>query len=136
MDRYQRRKLYRLEAPPGTRFYFQFNGTLYELLVINMSLGGSLGALVRLNKTMETQLEAYSPKTLENVNLEFPLNGGDSKVNIKQCRIIRREKNPLTQKYEMALEFKEITETEEKKFTEIFYNLQRNFLRKRKLMKM
>jgi c-di-GMP-binding flagellar brake protein YcgR len=135
IDRYQRRNLFRLEAPPGTRFHFQFNGALYELLGINVSLGGSLGALARLNKTMEKELQIHSPKTLENVELGFPGSDGDSRVNVKQCRIIRREKNPLTQKYEFALEFTEMTEAEEKKFTEIFYKLQRNFLRKRRLMK-
>jgi c-di-GMP-binding flagellar brake protein YcgR len=136
IDRYQRRKLFRLEAPPGTRLSFRFNGTLYELLGINVSLGGSLGALARLNGTMEKDLETYCPKTLENVELGFPVSEGHSRVKVEHCRIIRQEKNPLTQKYEFALEFTGMTEAEEKKFTEIFYKLQRDFLRKRRLMKL
>jgi c-di-GMP-binding flagellar brake protein YcgR len=135
IDRYQRRKLFRLEAPPRTRLFFQLNDNRYELLAINVSLGGSLGALVRMNRTKEKDLENYNPKTLENVELVFPAKDVDSIVTIKQCQIKRQEKNPQTQKYEYAIEFKEMTEAEEKKLTALFYKWQRDFLRKRRLLK-
>ena len=76
--------------------------------------------------------------TLENVELVFPSkhdNSDDSKVNIKRCQIIRRERNPQTQKYEFALEFKEVTEDEQKKLSQLFYKWQRDYLRKRRLFK-
>ena len=34
IDRYQRRKLFRLEAPPGTRLYFRLNNNRYALLTM------------------------------------------------------------------------------------------------------
>ena len=139
VQRYQRRSLFRLEAPHGTRLYFFFNNERYKLLVINVSLGGTLGVLVSLTKTMKQELTIHSPKILENVELIFPSSGDkhdDSKVNIKRCQIIRQERNPLTKKYECALEFKEIIEAERKKLTNLFYRWQREYLRKRRLFKL
>ena len=78
------------------------------------------------------------PRILENVELVFPSKGeneDESKVSIKRCQIIRQERNPQTQKYECAMEFKEITEKEQKKLAELFYQWQRDYLRKRRLFK-
>jgi len=136
--RYQRRSLFRLEAPPGTRLFYNFNDIRYKVLVINISLGGTLGVLVNLTKQMEQELKLNSPRTLENVELVFPSRGeneDDSKVTIKLCQIIRQERNPQTQKYECALAFTEITETEQKKLADLFYQWQREYLRKRRLFK-
>jgi len=135
VDRYQRRRLFRLEAPPGTRLYFNFNNTRYEVLVINVSLGGSLGVLARLTPAMERDLTAYNPQVLENVELVFPAKFGKATVTIKRCQIKRQEKNPQTNKYECALQFDELTEDEQKKLTELFYESQRDFLRKRRFLR-
>ncbi len=138
IHRYQRRGLFRLEAPHGTRFYFNVNQTRYKLLVINVSLGGTLGVLVSLTRQMEQELKLNNPNILENVELVFPSkhdNDDDSKVKIKRCQIIRQERNPQTQKYEFAMEFKEITEDEQKKLTQLFYKWQRDYLRKRRPFK-
>ena len=138
VHRYQRRGLFRLETPHGTRLYFNVNQTRYELLVINVSLSGTLAVLAGLTRKMEQELQLINPRTLENVELVFPSkhdNGDDSKVNIKRCQIIRRERNPQTQKYEFAMEFKEITEDEQKKLTQLFYKWQRDYLRKRRPFK-
>ena len=132
VHRYQRRGLFRLETPHGTRLYFNVNQTRYELLVINVSLSGTLAVLASLTRQMEQELQLINPRTLENVELVFPSkhdNGDDSKVNIKRCQIIRRERNPQTQKYEFAMEFKEITEDEQKKLSQLFYKWQREYLR-------
>jgi c-di-GMP-binding flagellar brake protein YcgR len=136
--RYQRRSLFRLEAPHGTRLYFDVNDIRYKLLVINVSLGGTLGVLVSLTKQMEQELKLKKPLVIENVELVFPSKGEDgdeSKVTIKSCQIIRQERNSQTKKFECAMEFKEITETEQKKLTELFYQWQRDYLRKRRLFK-
>ena len=136
VDRYQRRRLFRLEPPPGTRLYFHFNDTRYEMLVINVSLGGSLGVLARLTPAMEQDLKAYNPRMLENVQLVFPSKDEDATVTIKRCQIKRQERNPRTNKLEFALQFDELTEDEQKKLTEFFYESQRDFLRKRKFLKL
>jgi len=138
VHRYQRRSLFRLEAPHGTRLYFDVNEIRYKLLVINVSLGGTLGVLVSLTQQMEQELKLKNPRVLENVELVFPSKGEDddeSVVNIKSCLIIRQERNPQTKKYECAMEFKEITEAEQKKLTGLFYQWQRDYLRKRRLFR-
>ena len=138
VHRYQRRSLFRLEAPHGTRLYFSVKDIGYKLLVINVSLGGTLGVLVSLTKQMKQQLKLNIPRILKNVQLVFPSkaeNEDDSKVTIKKCQIIRQERNPQTKKYECAMEFEEITENEQKKLTELFYQWQRDYLRKRRLFK-
>jgi c-di-GMP-binding flagellar brake protein YcgR len=138
IQRFQRRSLFRLEAPHGTRLFFEVNGIRYKLLVINVSLGGTLGVLVSLTKQMEQELKLKEPRMLDNVELVFPSrndNDATSRVRIKSCQIIRQERNPQTKKYECAMEFKEIIETEQKKLTELFYQWQRDYLRKRRLFK-
>ena len=136
VHRYQRRSLFRLEAPHGTRLFFTVGNMRYKLLVINVSLGGTLGVLVSLTREMKQALKLNIPRELENVELVFPSkakNEDDSIVMINRCQIIRQERNPHTQKFECAMEFKEISEKEQKKLTELFYQWQREYLRKRRL---
>lgn len=138
VHRYQRRSLFRLEAPHGTRLYFNVNDIQYKLLVINVSLGGTLGVLVSMTRQMEQELELNHPRILDDVELKFPSkdeNEQESQVNIKRCQIIRQERNLQTKKFECAMEFKEISEGEQKKLTELFYQWQRDYLRKRRLFK-
>ena len=138
VHRYQRRSLFRLEAPHGTRLYFNVNESRYKLLVINVSLGGTLGVLVSLTRQMEQELQLNHSRILENVELKFPSKDGDeneSIVNIKRCQIIRQERNQQTNKFECAIAFREISEEEQKKLTELFYQWQRDYLRKRRLFK-
>ena len=138
VHRYQRRKLFRLEAPQGTHLYFKVKDIRYKLLVINISLGGTLGVMVSLTKQMEQELKPYTSKKLENAELLFPSQDhqkADAIVKIKKCQINRHERNPASGKYQCAIEFKEISEAEQKKLTDLFYKLQRDYLRKRKIMR-
>ena len=107
-------------------------------MVINISLGGTLGVLSALTITMERELREKSPEILENVELIFPSNNDtedseDSTINIKQCKVIKQRRNPQTQGYEFAIEFKEMAEDQQKKLTTLFYQWQREFLKKRRL---
>jgi c-di-GMP-binding flagellar brake protein YcgR len=138
VQRFQRRKLYRLEAPHGTRLYFNIDNTRYKLLVINVSLGGTLGVLVSLTRQMEGELKIHDSKTLDNVELVFPAENrkhAGSIVKIDRCQIKRRERNPVTHKFECAIEFQEISERQQKNLTDLFYKWQREYLRRRKLLR-
>jgi c-di-GMP-binding flagellar brake protein YcgR len=138
VHRYQRRSLFRLEAPHGTRFYFTDNEIHYKLVVVNLSLGGTFGVLVRVTGQVERELKLNTLRILANGTLVFPSgkdNEDDSKVSIKQCEIIRKKRNPQTNKNEYAIEFKEITANEQEKLTELFYRSQRDYLRQRRLSK-
>jgi len=137
VHRFQRRKLFRLEAPHGTRLFFNINDRRYKLLVINVSLGGSLGVLASLTEQMEQELKPYTSKLLKNAELLFPSQDykkPGSLVKIKCCQIKRQERNPATNKFECAIEFKEVSEAEHKKLTDLFYRWQREYLRKRKIL--
>jgi c-di-GMP-binding flagellar brake protein YcgR len=140
VNRYQRRGHFRLEAPHGTRLCSKINDQPYDLLVINISLGGTLGVLSTLTIKMERELREKSPEILKNVELIFPYDNDnedseDSKVNIKHCKVIRQRRNPATQRYEFAIEFKEMTEDQQKKLTTLFYQWQREYLKKRRQFK-
>jgi c-di-GMP-binding flagellar brake protein YcgR len=135
--RYQRRKYFRLEAPHGTKLYFKINDTSFNLLVINVSLGGTLGAMVGLTKEMELAFQKNSVNMLEFVELIFPScdNDEDYRVNIKQCKIRRQLVNPKTRKLECAIEFEQIAEDQQKQLKAIFYQWQRDYLKRRKRFK-
>lgn len=140
VNRYQRRGHFRLEAPHGTRLCFYIHDQSYNLLVINISLGGTLGVLSTLTLKREMELREKSPETLENVELIFPSNNvnedtEDTTVNIKHCKVIRQRRNPETQGYEFAIEFKEMAEDQQKKLTTLFYQWQREYLKKRRQFK-
>ena len=137
VHRHQRRGYFRMEAPHGTRLFFNINDTRYSLLVINISLGGTLGVLVSLTKKMELELYKKAPQMLKHVELIFPTknDNGQSKVNIKQCKIKRQQINPQTKRHECAIEFKEIAPDQQKKLTRLFYQWQRDYLKKRRLFK-
>jgi len=138
VHRYQRRRLFRLEAPHGTRLYFKINDIRYKLLVVNISLGGTLGVLVSFTKLMEQELKLHNSKTLKNVELLFPSKdrkAAGTIVNIKRCQIKRQKINPVTNNFECAIEFKEMSEEEQKNLTDFFYKWQREYLRKRKIMR-
>ena len=135
VHRSQRRKLFRLEAPHGTRLFFNVNDIRYKLLVIDVSLGGTLGVLVSLTNQIEQELKPYNLKMLENVELKFPSKDhetAESIVNIRHCQIIRQERNSISNKFECAIEIKKISEAEQKKLKDLFYKWQREYLQKRK----
>ena len=133
VHRYQRRQLFRLEAPHGTHLRFKVNDLRYKILVIDISLGGTLGVLVSLTKQMEQELKPYNLKILKNAELLFPAKNRknvESGVSIKRCQIKRQERHPATNKLECAIEFMEIDEVEQNKLTDLFYKWQRDYLRR------
>ena len=138
VHRYQRRNLFRLEAPHGARLYFKVNDIRYKLLVVNISLGGTLGVMVSLTKQMEQQMKPYNLKMLENVELSFPAKDhkqARSIITIKRCQIRRQERNPVTNKLECAIEFKQISAADQRTFKDLFYKWQRDFLQKRRFLR-
>jgi c-di-GMP-binding flagellar brake protein YcgR len=84
---------------------------------------------------MELELQRKPPQMLEGVELIFPtkIDNAPSNVNIKQCKIKRQQINQQTQRHECAIEFKEIAEDQQKKLTTLFYQWQRDYLKKRRL---
>jgi c-di-GMP-binding flagellar brake protein YcgR len=136
VERYQRRVDFRLEAPVGTRLYFTLGSDAYELLLKNVSLGGALGTLGNLNKKLERELKQDNNQILEDIELAFPHKRKKKiSITIKHAKINRLERNSVTNYYEYALQFTGIDEENELRLTDLIYLFQRDYLRKRKLMK-
>ncbi len=131
VEREQRRKLYRLAAPSGTTLYIYFASKRYELKVIDISLGGSLGVLAGIPRTTQQDPILAHTGILENIEVIFPPKEENLQVSIKRSKVKRLGENPLTKQHEYALEFLEMDQTQMKILTDLIYRFQRRFLRNR-----
>lgn len=131
VERKQRRKLFRIDAPAETKLCFSIHATRHELEVIDISLGGSLAALVQTDSPVEQKPPFPDLHALKDVELVFPAEINRQPIRIKTAQIKRVKKNPETTRYEMALEFHQISKHDEKLLNDLIYGLQRQHLRKR-----
>lgn len=131
IERRQRRRLFRINAPAGTFLCFTINATRFEFEVIDISLGGSLAVLVQADSTAGQKPLLDDSGELKDVELVFPVEIYRNPIRIKTAAIKRTKINPEAPHYEMALEFTEIGNRHEKLLTDLIYRLQRRYLRKR-----
>ena len=131
VEREQRRRQFRISAPAGTTLHFKLNSRHYELKVIDISLGGSLGVLAGSSKKNNKNADLPPSECIEALELNFPSANDRIRVTVKRAEIKRLKRNPLTGRYEYALEFQEIDSLNTRKLNEQIYRFQREFLRKR-----
>lgn len=131
LERKQRRELFRLNAPSDTRLYILKDANRLELQVMNISIGGSLAALVQTKADMPADSPFAVDQLLKGVALEFPAEIMQRPIQIKAVQIKRIEHNSETKRYEMGLEFLKISAGEQKRLTDLIYELQRQYLRQR-----
>lgn len=131
VERKQRRRLFRINAPAGTTLCFTISVMRYELEVIDISIGGSLAAMVQTATHVYQKQPFPNIGKLKDVELVFPAEICKKPIKIKTAKIKRTKKNPETPRYEMALEFSTINRRHERLLTELIYRLQRQHLRKR-----
>jgi len=131
VKRRQRRKLFRINPPAETKLRFSIHATRHELEVIDISLGGSLAALVQTDSHVQHKPSFPDTHALKDVELVFPTGIRRQPIKIKTAQIKRVKKNPETTRYEMALEFNEIRKSDERLLNDLIYRLQRQHLRKR-----
>jgi len=131
VERKQRRKLFRIDAPAETKLCFSIHATRHELEVIDISLGGSLAALVQTDSPVRHKPPFPDIQALKDVELVFPEGIIRQPIRIKTAQIKRVQKNPETTHYEMALEFNQISKRDERLLNDLIYGLQRQHLRKR-----
>jgi c-di-GMP-binding flagellar brake protein YcgR len=131
VERRQRRRLFRINAPAGTLLCFTINATRYEFEVIDISLKGSLAVLVQTDSHAYPAPPFPGTGELKEVELVFPVEIYRKPIKIETAEIKRTKKNPEVPSYEMALEFAEISNHHEKLLTDLIYRLQRRYLRKR-----
>jgi len=129
--REQRRKLFRINAPDGTRLCFTIDSVRYEFEVIDISIGGTLAAMVQTASHVYKEPPFPDIGELKDVELVFPVEICQQPIKIKTAKIRRTKKNPDATYYEMALEFSKIDIHQEGLLTDQIYRLQRQHLRKR-----
>lgn len=131
LERRQRRELFRIDAPQGTHIHFAKDGVRFELKVMNISIGGSLAAWVQTRSEMPGNSPPAVTQRLEDVTLVFPAEILKRPIQIKALEIKRTEQKSQQNRYELGLEFSEISNSEKRRLTDLIYELQRQYLRHR-----
>ena len=131
VEREQRRRQFRISAPPGSELRFELNAVRYDLKIIDISLGGSLGVLAGGAQENGRDRHLEQAREIESLELSFASGNEQILVSIKRAELRRLKRDPLTHRYEYALEFKEIDSLNKKKLNDLIYRFQREFLRKR-----
>ncbi|NNK85726.1 MAG: PilZ domain-containing protein [Desulfobacterales bacterium] len=131
INRKQRRKDFRLDVPPGTRLHVKINSKLHKMTVLNVSLGGTLVALIGTLHESEYKQFFKIGDSFEDIELLFPMDGKSFKSKIKKATIVRFVKGSFKPKNCCGLQFVVIDKNEEKALTKFIYKYQQQFLRKR-----
>ncbi|MGD8724280.1 MAG: PilZ domain-containing protein, partial [Desulfobacterales bacterium] len=119
------------DAPEGTCIHFSKDGNRLELEVMNISIGGSLAAWAQTRTDMPENSPLAVAQRLEDVALLFPAEVMREPIHIRSLEIKRIEQKPPANRYELGLEFCEISDNEKKRLTDLIYELQRQYLRHR-----
>ena len=131
IERWQRRELFRVKAPAGTKLYLPLDTLRYELDVIDISIGGTLAALVRTSPHDLDNPPFADARILKDIELGFPAEIMRRPIKIKAVQLKRLSKNSEKSGYEAAFEFYEISTGEQRRLTDLIYHLQRQALRQR-----
>jgi c-di-GMP-binding flagellar brake protein YcgR len=131
VERNQRRKLFRIDAPAGTKLILLTGGIWPELQVVDLSIGGSLAAVVQTDSTVRLSPLFVDSLCLKDAELVFPPEILRQAIRISAIQIKRMKMNAEKKRYEVAFEFHEIDNNEERKLTDLIYRLQRQYLRRR-----
>ena len=130
IERIQRRRNFRLEAPMGTTLTVRQLEPPVRLLVLDFSLGGLLCMVESLRDGQEKRRVLFKGRTLNNLDLVFD-EEETMLIRIMRARIVRTGRNPNNNHEQYAFEFIAIDKAEEKKLTEVLYRMQRKLLRQR-----
>ena len=131
IERWQRRELFRVNAPAGTKLCLPQDTLRYELDVIDISIGGTLAALVRTSPHDLDNPPFADARILKDIELVFPSEIMRQPIKIKTVQLKRLRKNSEKTGYEVAFEFYEISTGEQRRLTDLIYHLQRQALRQR-----
>jgi len=132
IERIQRRKYFRIDTPPGTQIKLTVKKTPRMADILNISQGGLLCVLVRLKKEIRTDPVLKIGDHLGTITLTCPNEEGPADTVPIRAAVVRRvevDQNHYRHRY--AMEFLDMTFSEQSDLTRIIYRLQREFLRKR-----
>ena len=131
VKRWQRRELFRLNAPENTKLCLTLGSVRYALDVIDISIGGTLAALVRTS-SHEFEIPLFADaQILKDIELVFPSEIMRQPIQIDRVQIKRSKMNSEKTGCEVAFAFYEISTDEQQRLTDLIYRLQRKALRNR-----
>ena len=134
VERLQRRRNFRVDALTGTRMRFQLKKIKGVLDVINVSLGGTYGVLVKHNFKFMRGSVLKMDQQVHDIRIVFPGDDEDPEATIavKQAEVKRVEHDQDRGYYRYAFEFKKMDKEERQRLTQVIYGLQRKYLQRRK----
>lgn len=134
VERLQRRRNFRVNTLTGTRMYFKLKKIQGVLDLINISLGGTYGVLVKHNFKFMRGSVLKVDQQLYDVSMVFPgeENEPDETIHVKRAEVIRVEHDRDRGYYRYAFEFKELEKETQQRLTQVIYGLQRRYLQRRK----
>ncbi|MEJ2729188.1 MAG: PilZ domain-containing protein [Deltaproteobacteria bacterium] len=131
VERWQRRELFRLNAPEGTKLRLPLNSVRYELDVIDISIGGTLAALVRTSSHDPGIPPFTDAQILADIELVFPPEIMRQPIRLDKVQVKRSKMISGKTGCEVAFAFYEISTDEQQRLTDLIYRLQRQSLRNR-----
>lgn len=131
VERIQRRKNFRLEAPMGTELVLRQLHPPIKMVVLDFSLGGLLCVVESARERIKRNLMLTRGRTLKGLELLFRDDNVTTKIRIAEANIVRVETNPVTGYRQYAFQFMRLEKGEEKSLTKVLYSMQRKMLRQR-----
>jgi c-di-GMP-binding flagellar brake protein YcgR len=131
IERIQRRRNFRIDAPMGTFLTLKQLEPPIKLLVLDFSLGGLLCMVESIRAQKDNHRVLFKGRTLTNLDLCFKDEEGDTAIHIQRARIVRIGRNPNNNYPQYALEFLALDRAEKKRLTGVLYAMQRKILRQR-----
>lgn len=129
--RRQLRRDFRVDVPCGTLMVFKKSGILLKNQVINLSLGGSFGALISARDRVCPVWPLCVGDALTEIELNFRSKLSGQRVYIRKAKVVRFEENPVLHTCCFAIRFADMNKSEEKALTELIYVIQREYRLKR-----
>lgn len=134
VERLQRRRNFRVNTLTGTEMHFKLKKIQGVINLINVSLGGIYGVLIKHNFKFIRGPVLKVDQQIYNASMVFPgekTEPGDTVV-VKRAEVKRVEHDQDRGFYRYSFEFKEMEKEERQKLTQVIYNLQRWYLQRRK----
>lgn len=129
--RRQLRRDFRVNVPSDTLMEFRKKDVVIKNNVINLSLGGSFGALISARNMVYPVWPLCVGDVLTGIELIFRSNLAEQRVCIRKAMVVRFEENPPLNAHYCAIHFIDMDRSEEKALTEMIYVIQREYLKRR-----
>jgi c-di-GMP-binding flagellar brake protein YcgR len=135
IERLQRRRDFRLEAPPGAVLEVTRKRRPFRLGVIDISMGGALCLVDAISPKLRKTRIFRAGRTFKRTRLVVPSDAGDpTSIRLEKARVVRTAQNPVTGAFEYGLMFLDMDRETARELKELLYRLQREYLRKRKTL--